>query len=161
MTDYYIQEPALGIDFTDVCKDVTEAERMQYRAFSGEPYDSLRVSEMYWRMECRSWALYADGRPIVVGGFLEERPGVYRPFCFATRSAFTPEHIWAVTKAVRAAMDDMLQKGAHRLECLSLSSHACVHRWYRRLGLTLEGTLRGFGAGGEDAVIYSRVRAVA
>jgi hypothetical protein len=55
-------------------------------------------------------------------------------------------------------MDFMLRETAHRLQCVSLASRIHAHRWYRPLGLRLEGTLAGYGVNGEDALMYSRLR---
>jgi len=99
----------------------------------------------------------AGDEPILVAGFSELRPGVYQDWALTTPEAWTT-HWRSVTKMARRVMDEMLRRGAHRLQCVSLASRIHAHRWYRPLGLELEGTLRSYGANGEDALMFSRLR---
>lgn len=105
------------------------------------------------------WAGYCDGKLISAGGFHELRPGVWQDWMINTSEAFDPQHWRTVTKYARRIMDAMLKTDAHRLQCVSLASRIDAHRWYRVLGYTYEGTLRGYCANGEDALMFSRVRA--
>jgi hypothetical protein len=93
----------------------------------------------------------------VVAGFDQIRPGVWQDWLLSTPAAW--DKYWrSVTKISRRVMDEMLQQGAHRLQCVSLASRIHAHRWYRPLGLEREGLLRAYGVNGEDAVMYSRLR---
>jgi hypothetical protein len=89
--------------------------------------------------------------------FNQLRPGVWQDWMFSTPEAWS-KHWRGVTKIARRVMDFMLQGEAHRLQCVSLASRIHAHRWYRPLGLEQEGTLRGYGVNGEDAIMFARLR---
>ena len=145
-------------DFYLVCHSLCEDEREQYRAFAGEDFDPEVVAAAYHLRECPKWVLSTDAGPVVVGGFDMIRPGVWQDWLFSTPAAWSPENWRGVTRACRRVMDAMLNSQGHRLQCLSLASRTRAHRWYRPLGLQLEGTLRGYGVNGEDALMFARLR---
>jgi hypothetical protein len=150
------KDPGL-VDFLQVAHKLPEDEREQYEAFAGEPFNPERVAAAYSLRPGPRWVLVAGGEPIVVAGFDMIRPGVWQDWLFSTPEAWTV-HWRSVTKISRRVMDAMLRTSAHRLQCVSLASRIHAHRWYRPLGLELEGTLRGYGVNGEDALIFSRLR---
>lgn len=157
MTNFAVYKaPKLG-DFYTVCTRLPEDEREQFEAFSGEKFDPERIAAAYSLRAGPSWVLTADGFPLLVAGFDMIRPGVWQDWLFSTPEAWD-RHWRTVTKYCRRAMDAMLRSGAHRLQCVSLASRIHAHRWYRPLGLELEGTLRGYGVHGEDALMFSRLR---
>lgn len=145
------------IDFLQVCSRLPEDEREQYEAFTGEKFDPEYVAAVYSLRPGPAWVGVVDGTPIAVAGFDMIRPGVWQDWMFSTPDAWTA-HWREVTKLVRRTMGLMLQEGAHRLQCVSLASRIHAHRWYRPLGLELEGTLRGYGVNGEDALMFARLR---
>lgn len=57
----------------------------------------------------------------------------------------------------RILRTEMPARGAHRVECKSLSTHAAAHRFIEALGLTREATQRAYGKGREDFIVFSRV----
>ena len=157
MTLAVYKNPGLG-DFLAVCLRLPEDERDQIQAFTGDEYDAARTAAAYSLRSGPSWVISSDSTPIVVGGFDMIRSGVWQDWLFSTPEAWDERHWRSVTKICRRAMDALLQSEAHRLQCVSLASRIHAHRWYRPLGLQLEGTLRGYGANGEDALMFSRLR---
>jgi hypothetical protein len=158
MTKFAVhRNPNLG-DFVAVCLQLPADEREQFEAFTGNPYDPGQVAAAFSLRAGPSWVITADEIPIVVAGFDLIRPGVWQDWLFSTPQAWDAQHWRSVTKICRKAMDALLRGDAHRLQCVSLASRIHAHRWYRPLGLELEGTLRGYGVNGEDALMFSRLR---
>lgn len=144
-------------DFIEVCYALPADEREQYEAFSGRPYDPNVVATQFFLKDCPKWVLCADDKPIAVAGFVCIRPGVWEDWMFSTPAAWD-KHWRTVTKKVREVMNGMLVKDAHRLQCISLKSRIQAHKWYRVLGLVLEGELEGYGVNGENALIFKRMK---
>jgi hypothetical protein len=145
------------VEFIMVAHRMPDDEREQFEAFSGEKYDPDRAAAAFYLRGGPSWVIIADGEPIVVAGFDMIRDGVWQDWMFSTPVAW--ERYWRpVTRLSRRVMDFMLQEAAHRLQCVSLASRVNAHRWYRPLGLKLEGTLEGYGVNGENALMFSRSR---
>ena len=151
------REPRL-LDFLMVCRHLPDDEIEQFEAFTGQKYDPDEVAALYHLRPGPKWVLTADGEPIVIAGFDMLRPGVWQDWLFSVPAAWEPANWRFVTKTSRRVMDAMLQGTAHRLQCISLASRVHAHRWYRPLGLELEGTLRSYGIHGEDAKMFSRLR---
>lgn len=129
----------------------------QYEAFAGEKFHAETIASIYHLRPGPKWTLVEGETPIGVAGFDLIRPGVWQDWMFTTERAWDP--YWrCITKHTRRAMDAMLKTDAHRLQCVSLASRIHAHKWYRVLGLQLEGTLRGYGANGEDALMFARTR---
>jgi hypothetical protein len=144
-------------EFLMVLSRLPEDEIEQYEAFTGETFNFERVASIYSLREGPSWVVVIDDRPRVIAGFDQLRPGVWQDWMFSTTEVWT-DYWRTVTKVARRVMDAMVDQGAHRLQCVSLASRIHAHRWYRPLGLQLEGTLRGFGVNGEDALMFARLR---
>lgn len=149
------------LDFVKVCINMPADEREQLEAFTGEPYDIDRAAVGNYSVLGPKWVVKADDEPICIGGFVPQRPGVYRDFMLTTPKAW--EHWFSVTRIARRCMDAMLlSKTAHRLECICpvsrLEKRPEVEKWYRTLAYHREGTLFGYLASGGDAAIFSRVK---
>jgi hypothetical protein len=150
------KQPTLS-DLLLICDRLPEDEREQWEAFTGSKYDrdTLAVS---LHNRTPSWVLCCDGNPICAAGYDYIRPGVWQDWMINTPEAFG-QHWRTTTKHVKRGMDAMLdQTDAHRLQCVSLASRIHAHRWYAVLGLAPEGTLRAYGANGEDAIMFARVK---
>lgn len=152
-----LRNPTL-FDFIEVCYQLPEDEREQYEAFTGAPYDANVVATQFFMKAGPKWVVTADDKPIVIAGFDCIRPGVWQDWMFSTPAAWD-KHWRAVTKKACVVMAGMLKKDAHRLQCISLASRIHAHRWYRVLGLVLEGELEGYGVNGENALIFKRMKA--
>jgi hypothetical protein len=147
-------------------------ERAQIEAFVGEPWDLDRASVGNFVAPGPKWVIkhaeteedFAVGRatPIVVGGFVPQRPGVWRDFLLTTPQAWS-DHWFACTRICRRVMDAMFVSGqAHRLECIvpvpRVESRPELCRWYKVLGYNEEGLHHGYCANGADAYCFARVQ---
>lgn len=155
---YQVFRSPTVIDFLTVCHRLPADEIEQFEAFAGEPYDPDRVAAIYSLKGGPAWVMTADDKPIAIAGFDQVRPGVWQDWMFSTPEAWS-DHWRALTRQCRKGMDAMLRTEAHRLQCVSLATRTRAHRWYGVLGLEQEGPLRRYGAAGQDAIMFSRVRA--
>ncbi len=150
------------LDYIIVCAKMPADERAQLEAFTGQPYDVDGAAIGNFTAPGPKWVIKADGNPIAIGGFVQQRPGVWRDFMLTTPEAW--EHHWfTVTRVARRIMDAMFKSGqAHRLECMApanrVSSREKLAKWYKVLGYNYEGLHHGYCADGSDAVSYSRVK---
>jgi hypothetical protein len=150
------------LDFIKVCAAMPLDEQRQIESFVGEAYDIDRAAVGNYEVAGPKWVVKEGNEPIVIGGFVPQRRGVWRDFLLTTPSAWTT-HWFSVTRVCRRAMDAMLSSGeAHRLECIvpaaRLAARPEIEKWYGFLGYTREATLWRYCADGSDAVIFSRVR---
>jgi hypothetical protein len=149
------------LDFIKVCASMPEDERKQLEAFTGQAYDIDGAALGNYTVPGPKWVVKKDDAPICIGGFVPQRPGVWRDFMLTTPAAW--DNWFTVTRMCRRAMDAMFDSGeAHRLECLTpanrLAQRPEIENWYRVVGYTREATLWRYLADGSDAVIFSRVR---
>lgn len=152
----------LLLDFLKVCINMPEDERKQLEAFTGQPYDVDSAAVGNFTVPGPKWVIKADDEAICVGGFVQQRPGVWRDFMITTVPVWG-KHWFAVTRTCRKAMDAMFTTGqAHRLECVTplsrLAYNPKIEAWYRILGYTREATLSRYLADGSDAVMFARVK---
>ncbi len=151
----------LLLDFIKVCLNMPQDEREQLEAFTGEKYDVDSAAVGNFTVPGPKWVIKADDEVLCIGGFVPQRPGVYRDFMLTTPAAWE-KHWFAITRVARRAMDGMLREQAHRLECIApaarLAARPEIEKWYGLLGYTREAPLWRYCANGADAVIFSRVR---
>lgn len=108
-----------------------------------------------------AWALVDDaGRPIAVGGYHVERPGVASLWMMGTMAGWGA-HWRGITRTCKRMVADLLAGGFHRVEVTSLATRECAHAWYRRIGLTLAEPAKAWFADGSDAVTFAAVRGAA
>lgn len=159
------------LDFLKVCACMPDDERAQIESMVGEPYSvdgaavgAFTAAGPKWVIKRASTQEEMDsglGRPVVIGGFIPQRRGVFRDFLLTTPEAW--EHGYKVTRICKRIMDDMLRSEfCHRLECIvpaaRVESRPELAEWYRVLGYNYEGRHYGYCADGADAVCFSRVR---
>ena len=148
----------LLLDFIKICVKLPQDEREQLEAFTGEPFDIDGAAVGNFTAPGPKWVIKDGDEPLVIGGFVPQRPGVWRDFMLTTPDAWA-KHWFPITRIARRAMDAMFaSRQAHRLECISHHSREKAFKWYRVLGYNREATLYGYCANGADAVIFSRVR---
>lgn len=147
------------IDLLNVCHRIPDDEKEQYEAFCGEKYDPNTFAARLSLAAGPSWVLCDGDSPIAVAGFSMERPGVWQDWMVSTPEAWSPANWRGTTRYVRNVMGGMLKSEAHRLQCISLRSRIRAHEWYRLLGLRQEGILEAYGVDGQDALMFSRLRA--
>lgn len=131
-----------------------EEERKQIEAFTGG-FDIDATAMSAWRFAGPKWTLVNDEKPfeaLVVGGYAPCRSGVYSSWFMGTAAAW--RYGAEVTEHTHERIQWMLKNGAHRLETVCLASREQTRRWYEKIGLTYETTLKSYGVNGEDAVCY-------
>lgn len=146
------------IDLLELAAKLPADEREQYEAFSGNDFHFEQFAAEMYGLPGPKWTILDDGQVLVVGGFMQRGPANWQDWLVTSPEAWSPSRWKGVTRRCRAAMDEMLQTHALRLQCVSLANREKAHAWYRVLGLQLEGQLRAYGANGEDALMFSRVR---
>jgi len=149
-------------DFIQLCVAMPADERAQIEAISGQPYSVDGAVIGNATVAGPKWVIKDDETPIIIGGFVPQRPGVWRDFLLTTPVAFE-KHWFPVTRICRRIMDGMFSSGAaHRLECIvpapRLASRPELERWYKVLGYNKEGLRYGYYANGSDAVAFARVK---
>lgn len=147
-------------DALAVCRNLPLDDRQVAEAMSGEPYNPADVALAAMFYQGLHWSVLSDrdGELLAVGGFIRQRPGVFRTWLYATGQAWTScgaDLTTIVRDTIRRVLDEKL---AHRIETVTLASKSLTRDWYGKIGLTYEATLRGFCATGEDAVMYVAVR---
>lgn len=143
-----------------------EPRAVEHVAYNLRASDRQELEATSWRLDsallartaerCRFGFVAAgdDGTPIAAFGASEAWPGVYQVGMFAT--ARWPEVALAASRhAKRALMPAVRDAGAHRAHAFSLSTHTEAHRWLEWLGASRETTLRGWGRGGEDFILFA------
>jgi hypothetical protein len=149
------------LDVAMLCHGMRPDEIDQWLALSGLPhYDADQAGRAIIATlgPFASVLVDRERKPIVVGGFVEERRGVFQTWMVGTPDGWAT--YWReITRWSRRAMDAMFRDhGAHRIQTHALASRTAAHEWYERgLGMTREGTLRRYFANGADAVVYSKV----
>lgn len=145
------------VDILPVCFNLRADEREQIEASTGQPYDPELFAVIIANKVGPSWYMREDETGVVVAlaGFDEIRPGVWQDWMCGTDLAWD-KYGRQLTRATIKAMTAMLEGDAHRLQCVSLASRIHAHRWYAVLGLAPEGTLKGYGANGEDFIMFAR-----
>jgi hypothetical protein len=155
-----LTQPIL-IDYVMVCHGLPALERKQFEALTdGNPFDVERAALSFANMSGPKWALVTDvGVPLAIGGFDYLRPEVWQEWLIATEDAWA-SHWQAITRHARRILDRMLESEARRIQCICLSEKSRHADWYRFLGFRHEGTLRAYGANGEDCEMYARTAEV-
>ena len=150
------------LDAIRVALAATQDQREHFKTMTGTEWDIDGVALGGFQSVGPKWSIHIDGAPVAVGGFAQQRPGVYRDWFIFAPAAFEKANWRAVTRLCRKLMDWVLQNGAHRLECLvpvgRVESRPQLHRWYTILGYNKEALLYGYCANGADAYCYSRVK---
>jgi len=153
-----LAEPSLT-DFMYICDNLPEDELRQFEAMSGEAFDPDEAAISCHLAPGPKWvAIDKEGRPLAVGGCSQLRKGVWQTWMLVPDSTWET-HARDLTKHV-AALQKQMQDQGHRIQTLVLSDRERAKAWYDTLGLECEGTLREYGAGGEDFDMYSTVSAV-
>lgn len=145
------------VDILPVCFNLRADEREQIEASTGQPYDAETFAVQIANKLGPSWYMREEpsGAIIALAGFDMIRPGVWQDWMCGTDRAWDA-YGRQLTRATIKAMNAMLETEAHRLQCMSLASRIQAHSWYAVLGLAPEGTLKGYGANGEDFIMFAR-----
>lgn len=139
-----------------VAANLPESEKTLFKAMTGEDYEPEGFLVALADLPGEHYIFWAGEKPVAVGGFIPQRPGVYRTWFIAPEATWT-DHGAELTDACRDKIADLLDGLAHRVETVTLADRAEARAWYERIGLTFESTQIGYGARGEDAVMYVAV----
>ena len=150
------------LDAIRVVLAATQEQQEHFKTTTGAEWDIDGVALGGFQTTGPKWSIHIDGKPVAVGGFAMQRPGVYRDWFIFTPDAFTKANYLAVTRLCRKLIEHVLKNGAHRIECLvpvsRVDSRPQLDRWYTILGYNKEALLYGYCANGADAYCYSRVK---
>jgi hypothetical protein len=154
-------DPLLG-DFLYAAIHMPQDEREQIEAFVGQKYDIDAVAVGNFMAPGPKWVVRTDDTVLCVGGFKQQRPGVWRDYMLTTPLAWEKRYAFTVTRTCRRLMDAMFaSKQAHRIECIApaarLAKRPELERWYRHFGYYNEGVRYGYCANGADAIAFARV----
>lgn len=95
---------------------------------------------------------FVDG-PVAIWGMLQRRPGVGAGFAFGTDG--WGQALLPMLRNIREFVIPLLHDfDYHRVEAAALARRDDVARFMRMIGAKPEGTLRGYGCGGEDFISY-------
>ena len=152
-----------NVHISYLCERMRPDEIEQYLALTGnKEFDSDVAARGFMTIPGLKFTILDDkGMPAAAGGFEPIGRGVYQSWMLGCMDGW--ENAWrSITKGARWMMDGLLEGDARRLQTTALASRTKTIEWYEQsLGLVREGTLRQFGANGEDAAIFARVREVA
>lgn len=145
-------------DFARVAYAMRPDEREQWCAFRGlDQYDPEACARDMLAHGPASWTLIdQQGQPFFVGGFTNQRPGVWTCWAAGTPDGWA-KHWRTITRVCRSEIDILMADSAHRIEIISLAVRTETAEWYvRGLGMTEQALLRGYAADGRDAICYAR-----
>ncbi len=141
-----------------VAQAATADEREVYQQLSGEPWAPHVIAARGALLPGEHFTFLTENESVAIGGFVKMMPGVYRTWFLATDSAWK-NHGPALTNCVASLIREfMAQESTRRIETITLADRSRTRRWYERIGLSYESTLRGYGCDGRDAVMYVAVR---
>ncbi|MBP8233985.1 MAG: hypothetical protein KAY22_16935 [Rhizorhabdus sp.] len=134
-------------------------EKLAFERLAGAAYDPAALAVRLIQNPGISFAGRDDmGEVQAAGGFQSLRPGVWRTWFMATEDAWR-HHGAAVTEITAGVIARMLAEDlAHRIETVTLADAKVARRWYERIGLSYESTLRGYVNVDTDAVMYAAVK---
>lgn len=153
-----LAKPSL-VDILRMTHNAREEEIEQHEALYG-PWNAEAVAADLFTKVGHKFVLLTDaGEPVVVGGWDPLIDGVWQSWMVGTAEGWE-QHWRSITKFSHKVMRTMFQScGARRLQTNGLAKRVLACKWYAEgLGMTHEGTMRGFGLNGEDLAFYSRVK---
>lgn len=135
-------------------------EVRQVEAMTGLAYDPDSTATTVFSSKWLMWAVTGDAFPVCVGGYQWLRPGVWTCWMLSTPEAWG-KHRFSVTRAIKQTLKGLFDSGAHRVELVSLADRETAHDWYVRcLGFHCESKMAAWGAKGEDAFLFARLRSI-
>lgn len=146
------------VDLLIVAKAIPEDEKQQLLAFGGNPNPEAIAVGVY-NNATFMWTgrLDTTGEPLVVGGYTQVGPTIFRSFFLANPRVWA-EYGKEVTALTIEAIEEIKESlGFCRLETYCLPERELARKWYERIGLAFDAELKGFGVNGESAVLYSTV----
>lgn len=141
-----------------LCERARPDEIDQFEQLTYAPYDPEAAATAFWRAGKVSLAVaHPNGEPAAAGGYEQVSPGVWQSWMVGTEKGWS--EMWVdIHRATRFLTETLADSGmARRLQTSALAKRTDALKWYGRLGLTYEGTMRGLAANGEDVAFFGRV----
>lgn len=140
-----------------LCERARPDEIEQFEALTGTEYDPEAAAVGFW--SSGKWALavaHPNGEPAAAGGYEQVQPGVWQSWMVGTEKGWA--EMWVdIHRTTRFLTESLVDSGlARRLQTNVLAKRAEAIKWYGRLGLKYEGTMRGLAANGEDVSFFGR-----
>lgn len=148
------------VDCLVVGKGLPQSEIDQIEAFSGRPFSVEEIAMTLMGTGTLKWTVIetATREPLVVGGFVQVGPARWQTFFLATQRAWD-EHGVEITKHSAEMLKKVFAEHENaRIETFCLAGRQQACDWYEKIGLTYESTLKGYGAHGESAVLYTLIK---
>lgn len=147
-------------DWIVLSHDMRPDEVEQFAAISGLPaYDQQLAARTFITIPGEKFLLVDENnRSVIGGGFMPLWKGVCEAWMAGPLTAWE-KHGKAITRAARRLIDAKLAEDAHRVQIACLASRTAAMDWYSRgLGMACEGLKRRYYAGGQDAMMFAKVR---
>lgn len=138
-----------------VARNVVNTDKIAYKALTGHEWDADGFAAQTTAYYGPAWVAVDDqNNPHAAGGFIQQRPGVFRSWFISDRECWQ-EGRAAITALARQMVAKMVHEpDVHLIETWTLASNVKARAWYGRIGLSHEATLHEYGASREDVVIY-------
>ncbi|HHA2878424.1 TPA: hypothetical protein ACOFC6_002270 [Stenotrophomonas maltophilia] len=163
MTKIQTTSQFLFEDLAYVARNMRPDEVAQDMAFNGTKVHDVESAILRMvNVAGPKVVMFADGLPILCGGFYCIRPGVWEGWQAGTMAGW--DRYWrSITKVTREINDRMLaDPDVHRIQLCAMAGRDKTFEWYERgLGYRREATLHRYCASGADAVMFARVKEAA
>lgn len=153
-----INETSL-VDLLLVAKSMPQEERDQIGAFTGNPFNVEELAVQIYNSGGMQWTgrIIETREPIFVAGFFQVGTGIHRSFMLCGDKTFSDLYAGETTRHVAGVMDALAKNNPYiRIETICLEERELVRSWYPKIGLTFESVMPGYGAKGENAVMYTK-----
>ncbi len=140
-----------------LCARARPDEIDQFEALTGTKYNPEAAAVGFWSSGPWSIAVaHPSGEPAAAGGYEEVSPGLWQSWMVGTEKGW--DEMWIdIHRATRFLTEKLVDSGVvRRLQTTALAERTEARRWYERLGLHHEGTMRGMAYDGRDVVMYGR-----
>src|SRR6185503_7970229 len=121
----------------EVARNMRERDAAEFFAVS--PFDTIEhmkegLAARYGTRDDTYLFMWGD-KPVAVGAMVQHRPHVVTLAFFATDDF--PRIGVGLTRFVKQRLfPSYVERGVHRIECVSIEGYAKVHRWIEALGLS-------------------------
>lgn len=124
-------------------------------------YDPEQAARTFIAAPGESYVLLDDANlPVLMGGFIPIRPGVYEGWQVGTDELWA-KHWRLICKVSRRMIDGFFERDdVHRIQiCAVASRESKTFMWYERgLGMQREALIRRYCGNGEDAIMFARTK---
>jgi len=137
----------------EICSNLREQDAAEIAATSFDETPESMAARFMPAAE-GGWIALSDGTPVAAGGAHCIWPNVWQLWLIGT-DRFHECKLGMTRFAKKVMIPTLIQQGARRGQCLTLSTHVESHKWLETLGATREATLKNYGKNGEMFFCYS------